>query len=255
MNDLPTLYQHLAALPPLNQAQTPASEAGERWGCAMSTKRRESAKRIKAPDGTVLCSCGCGNVPKAPRRTWFSDACVDQWKIKNDPGHVRRLLENRDRGICAVCGRDADGDFRTFQNARNEASRLLAKLEFSEKVRAAFLIRGVAIHSEEVLMAIWPEAYVRGKWNRERYWELHNAEITRLTGMSDPGWSRHRSTGWDADHIHEVVRGGGQCGLENYQTLCHPCHKAKSARLATERAQERRVNQNQIQSLELAGWG
>ena len=33
---------------------------------------------------------------------------------------------------------------------------------------------------------------------------------------------------WHADHITAVVNGGGLCGLEGYQTLCLPCHKAKT---------------------------
>lgn len=33
---------------------------------------------------------------------------------------------------------------------------------------------------------------------------------------------------WDVDHIVPVFEGGGQCGLENLQTLCIPCHKRKT---------------------------
>ena len=35
------------------------------------------------------------------------------------------------------------------------------------------------------------------------------------------------------------MRGGGQCGLNNYRTLCVPCHKATTKKLAGERAVER----------------
>jgi 5-methylcytosine-specific restriction protein A len=45
---------------------------------------------------------------------------------------------------------------------------------------------------------------------------------------------------WDMDHIVSVVEGGGECGLDNYQTLCIPCHNRKTAELAARRAQERR---------------
>lgn len=51
----------------------------------------------------------------------------------------------------------------------------------------------------------------------------------------------HRSSFWDADHVQEVVNGGGECGLDNIQTLCVWCHKAKTARLAKERADARRL--------------
>ncbi len=34
---------------------------------------------------------------------------------------------------------------------------------------------------------------------------------------------------WEADHILAVKDGGGGCGLDNFQTLCTDCHKAKTA--------------------------
>jgi 5-methylcytosine-specific restriction protein A len=46
---------------------------------------------------------------------------------------------------------------------------------------------------------------------------------------------------WQADHIHECVKGGWGSGLENLRTLCSPCHKAETARLARELACERRA--------------
>jgi len=48
-------------------------------------------------------------------------------------------------------------------------------------------------------------------------------------------------TFWDADHMVEVVKGGGECGLENMQTLCLWCHREKTARLARERAEARKI--------------
>jgi 5-methylcytosine-specific restriction endonuclease McrA len=36
---------------------------------------------------------------------------------------------------------------------------------------------------------------------------------------------------WDADHIVPVVEDGGECGLDNYRTLCIPCHKAETKAL------------------------
>lgn len=35
----------------------------------------------------------------------------------------------------------------------------------------------------------------------------------------------HRVTLWDMDHIVPVVEGGGECGMDNYRTLCIWCHK------------------------------
>lgn len=33
---------------------------------------------------------------------------------------------------------------------------------------------------------------------------------------------------WQADHIIPVHKGGGACGLDNYQTLCVTCHREKT---------------------------
>ncbi|NXX73250.1 ZRAB3 endonuclease, partial [Spizella passerina] len=30
---------------------------------------------------------------------------------------------------------------------------------------------------------------------------------------------------WQVDHIQPVYSGGGQCSLENLQTLCTACHR------------------------------
>ena len=40
---------------------------------------------------------------------------------------------------------------------------------------------------------------------------------------------RSRHTLWDADHVRAVADGGGECGLENMQTLCLWCHRDKTA--------------------------
>ncbi len=82
--------------------------------------------------------------------------------------------------------------------------------------------------------------------------------ITRLVGLvrwGGDGWesfrhmqSFYRSLGfdrlygmdlWQADHIVPRVRGGGN-ELTNLRTLCVPCHKGETARLAADRAAERR---------------
>ena len=33
---------------------------------------------------------------------------------------------------------------------------------------------------------------------------------------------------WEADHVVAVCNGGGLAGLDNYQTLCISCHRAKT---------------------------
>ncbi len=64
----------------------------------------------------------------------------------------------------------------------------------------------------------------------------YTSTVRRLVFARDAGYCAQCSVhcwhdGWEADHILEVVRGGGGCDLSNYQTLCKPCHLAKTKRL------------------------
>ena len=53
-----------------------------------------------------------------------------------------------------------------------------------------------------------------------------------LVRLGAPGIDRISHDGvWDADHIVPVVEGGGECGLDNYRTLCLPCHRKVTAQL------------------------
>jgi 5-methylcytosine-specific restriction protein A len=72
----------------------------------MSTIRRRSLRALAletAPSGRALCRW-CQREVKSPRRTFCSDPCVHEWRIRSDPGYVRELLARRDKGVCALCG-------------------------------------------------------------------------------------------------------------------------------------------------------
>ena len=127
-------------------------------------------RNARVPRGTCR---WCGGPVAPPKRTFCSDACVQEWRIRSAPGYARECLWKRDHGICAHCGLD------TVAEAR------------------------------------------------ERYEERHSRPYPEHWGKRGP---------WDADHIHPVHLGGGECGLEGFQTLCKDCHKAKSAREAAARA-------------------
>jgi 5-methylcytosine-specific restriction protein A len=50
-----------------------------------------------------------------------------------------------------------------------------------------------------------------------------------------------RKSLWECDHIKEVAIGGGECGIENLQSLCQSCHKKKSTQFRKEKNQIRRA--------------
>lgn len=68
-------------------------------------------------------------------------------------------------------------------------------------------------------------------------WERLCTELTdRGYGFVDR-W--HTPTLWEADHIVPVIEGGGCCGLENYRTLCIPCHRAETRKLRSRMRRQR----------------
>ena len=63
------------------------------------------SQRERGPAGRLLCrQCGT-EVPKG-RRTFCSEACVHEWKLRTDPGYLREKVFERDHGVCAKCGVD-----------------------------------------------------------------------------------------------------------------------------------------------------
>jgi 5-methylcytosine-specific restriction protein A len=62
-------------------------------------------KLPKGPNGKALCRM-CGEEVKGRRRSFCSDACVHQYKLRNQPRYVASQLYKRDRGKCCICGVD-----------------------------------------------------------------------------------------------------------------------------------------------------
>lgn len=66
-----------------------------------------TARRPVGPNGRGLCR-RCGAEVPTGRVTFCSGACVREWKIRTQPAFARRLVEERDRGVCAACGLDTE---------------------------------------------------------------------------------------------------------------------------------------------------
>jgi 5-methylcytosine-specific restriction endonuclease McrA len=47
---------------------------------------------------------------------------------------------------------------------------------------------------------------------------------------------------WQADHITAVAEGGGGSGMDNFRTLCTPCHRIETSKLH-HRLKNRRLNE------------
>jgi len=64
------------------------------WIAASQVKRTASGK--------ALCRW-CNSEVQGRRRTFCTDACVHEWKLRTDPSYLREKVFARDKGICAQC--------------------------------------------------------------------------------------------------------------------------------------------------------
>lgn len=205
----------------------------------MSTARRKHAAFCgKGPNGRNLCFCGCGREVVRPRLNWFSDQCVTNWKLINDPATIRSAVLRRDRSVCAKCGVDTEARAR---EAREWAQviRWLARRHYTDLLdrRELHCFRAENPTPSQL-------AYYEARENCAIGWDVISysdvavrEEIERRFGKAVVSASGHS---WEADHIIPVVEGGGCCGLENYRTLCLSCHRMETANLARRRADARR---------------
>jgi 5-methylcytosine-specific restriction endonuclease McrA len=74
----------------------------------------------KGSNGRCLCRWCSLEVPAA-RLTFCSEWCVEEWKLRSNPGHLRDRVLRRDRGICAVCHLDCLAEFRRIRRLRGTA--------------------------------------------------------------------------------------------------------------------------------------
>ena len=67
--------------------------------------------------GRVLCRWCAVEIPRG-RRTFCTDACVHQWRLRTSPAYLRDCVLERDRGICARCTVDTVAAYWLLRKAR-----------------------------------------------------------------------------------------------------------------------------------------
>lgn len=175
----------------------------------MSTRRRTLGIYASNPPldehGKRLCRNCRGAMPKGARHN-CSPKCSDEWMCKTSPSHLRWKLRERDKGICAICSLDTIALKKEFA-------------EFCGEIQRSW----VTIRSLQ--------SSQRSLNERVEWLKSHGIPA----GRSCSDW-------WDADHIIPVVEGGGETGLDNFRTLCIPCHKKETALLRKRMAEQRKLS-------------
>ena len=71
----------------------------------------------KGQNGRALCRWCSLEVP--PKRfTFCSEWCVNEWRLRTNPGYIREQVLLRDRGICAICHVDCLAAFNELKRSR-----------------------------------------------------------------------------------------------------------------------------------------
>jgi hypothetical protein len=93
----------------------------------MSTQRSMSesgwANReilAKGAEGRTLCRWCNLEVPKG-RFTFCSNFCVEEWKLRSSPAHLRERVFERDKGVCAKCQTDCEAALLQLKRSRGTA--------------------------------------------------------------------------------------------------------------------------------------
>jgi len=73
------------------------------------------------PHGGALCRWCRMEILKKRRRTFCSDFCVHQWRLRSDPGYLRDQVFARDRGVCALCDTDTVAAYAELKRSRGRA--------------------------------------------------------------------------------------------------------------------------------------
>ena len=157
--------------------------------------------KLRGESGYRLCRW-CAKEVQPPRRTFCSDNCIHEWKIRSNVGYMRELVYERDLGRCNLC----------------KADTRLQKIQLEDLFRAC------------------------GRNVKDEQYRNMLASL-RLTP------SEARKSLWQADHILPVAFGGGECGLENIQTICTKCHKLKTTIQAGVGAKPKKIKPMKMQGL------
>ncbi len=72
-------------------------------------------------NGLPLCRWCDLEILARRRRTFCSEYCVHQWRLRTDPGYLREQVLARDGGVCAGCEIDAIGAYKALKRARGAA--------------------------------------------------------------------------------------------------------------------------------------
>lgn len=162
------------------------------------------------PQGRRICRWCDGLVPP-PKKTFCSEPCIHEWKLRTQPEYRRPYLMDRTKGCCEVCGTDTVELQRRLRHATTAATNQLGRPWY--QAGPVWPVGFGAVLAEAALHGLSP------------------AKTFVLLRRKHP---------YDVDHIVPLVE-GGEHGLENLRVVCLGCHDTLTAQLRRRRAAKKKV--------------
>ncbi len=152
-------------------------------------------------------------VDRTASKDQIKAAIEEMYKVK--VSSVRTQLSKRDKGVCAKCGVDT---------LRAESRARVARASWEWHAKHGMEARLWRFRRSNPGSGKVPNFLLTDRWGFMQP-RVAEARRARLMAMEAEGWNvERRLSWWEADHIVPVAEGGGQCGPENYRTLCCRCH-------------------------------
>ena len=79
------------------------------------------AALVAGPNGRPLCRWCQLEILARRRRTFCSEYCVHQWRLRSDPGYLRDQVFARDHGVCSLCAANTIQIFAALKQTRGPA--------------------------------------------------------------------------------------------------------------------------------------
>ncbi len=132
----------------------------------MTKKRRSSLKdnekiigNLRGPNGFRLCR-HCSKEVMPPRKTFCSDICVHNWKLRSDPKYLRKIIYQRDLGICNKCKIDTRYTRIELENAARESMLQSGKWSWEENSIYIAICRKYGITVKQSRSSLWDADHV-----------------------------------------------------------------------------------------------
>ncbi len=82
--------------------------------------RARAAESERGVHGRPLCRWCRLEILASRRRTFCSEYCVHQWRLRSDPGYLRDQVFARDHGVCALCSTNTTQAYAALKRSRGQ---------------------------------------------------------------------------------------------------------------------------------------